>query len=736
MSDTMPEPRSLSPRYDARAKVTGAAKYSADFPVPGLVHAFLVQSTIPCGAVASIDSAAAEHAHGVLAVLTPFNAAHLVQTRPALTLLQNPEVHYNGQPIAVVVAASLEQARHAATLLRIAYAPRPAKLDFPGRLAEARPLKQPGREPADSSRGDLNASMARATVFVEETYTTPLQNHNSMEPHTTLAWWEGESLNVYNSSQAISGDRQALAAAFGIPVDHVRVLCPYTGGGFGSKGSPWSHVFLTALAARTVGKPVKLALDRNQMFGPVGGRAATVQTIRLGATPDGKLLGVEHHAILTASLLEDFLETCAIPTRLLYSSEAMVTTHRLVDMNLGVSTYMRAPGEAPGTAAFESAMDELAVKLNLDPVQLRLINYAERDEGRNLPFSSKHLRECYQQAAERFGWSRRKPTPGQVVEGTELIGYGMATATRHALRSAASASVRILPDGRASVTCGSQELGTGTYTIIADTAGEVLGLDSSRIEVKLGDTALPAAPASVGSQTAASICPAIRQAAMQARQQVLTLAANDPISPLHGTPPEDLSMRDGRIFLTASPSTGESFALLIARNGSAPIETSATTEPGSERSRYSANSFGAVFVEVAVDRDTHMVKVRRVVGTYDVGTLINRTTGMNQLIGGVVWGISFALLEEAHIDPTHGRTVNANFAEYKVPVNADIGAIDLTVLNIPDTQFSPLGARGIGEVSVAGIPAAIANAIYNGTGKRVRQFPITPNKIMNTPALA
>ncbi len=739
--DELPPPtRELQQRYDGRAKVTGAATYTAEFPVPNVVHAFLVQSTIPNGTITSIETAAAERAHGVLAVLTPFNAPRLpVQpAQPgrarAVSLLQDPAVHYNGQPIALVVASRLAEARCAAALLRIDYRPDPPRLDFLGRLGEARPLKGAFREPVDTSRGDLAASLAQSAVTFEATYRTPIQNHNPMETHSTLAWWEGDKLNLYDSTQSLTGVRQTLARAFAIPVENIRVQCPFTGGGFGSKGSTWSHVMLAAMASRVVGKPVRLALDRNQMFGPVGSRPATVQRIRLGASAQGKLLAVEHDVILHASVMEDFLESSAFQTRMLYASDSNVTSHRLVDMNLGVATNMRAPGESTGTAALESALDELALKLRMDPVQLRLINYADRDPSRDLPFTSKHLRECYQQAADRFGWSRRNLIPGSRVEGDALIGHGMASATRHANRSAAQALVRILPDGRALVASASQELGTGTYTIMAQAAAEPLGLDPTLIQVKLGDSSLPPAPPSTGSVTAASVCPAVRAAALAARLKLFSLAAADPQSPLHGLDPQALTTRDARILNTSKPSQSETIAALLARNDSRPIEATGSAEPdAAARSSASSYSFGAVFVEVAVDRFTHMVTVRRVTGTYDIGTLINRKTGLNQLIGGIVWGVSFALHEEAHIDPVLGRTVNENFAEYHIPVNADIGSIDITCLDIPDTVFNPLGARGLGEVSVTGTPAAVANAIYNATGKRIRDFPITPDKIMHAP---
>jgi xanthine dehydrogenase YagR molybdenum-binding subunit len=491
------QPKQLKHRYDARAKVTGKARYAAEFPVKNVVHAVLVQSTIPSGRLQGIDTAEAMRAAGMLAVLTPFNAPKLPPQKiqpPAsrhISVFQETEIWYNGQPVAVVIASTLEQAQHAATLLKISYSSTGAKLDFTGRLNEARPPKQPGREPADSSRGDINASLGNSVVKIDVTYTTPIQNHNPMEPHATIAWWEGEKLSLYDSTQYITGVKQTAAKVLGIPEDNVRVKCPYTGGGFGCKGSTWSHVILCAMAAKHVGRPVKLALDRTQMFGPVGARPRTVQKIKLGATSEGKLLAVQHDVIVNTSVMEDFLEPSAMQTRLLYQSESNVTTHRLVEMNLGMGTFQRAPGESTGTAALECAMDELAYALKMDPVALRLANYAEKDLGRDRPWTSKHLREAYQQGSERFGWSKRNPEIGALKEGAKLIGYGMATATYPANRSAAMAVCRYLPDGRGFVGCGSQDLGTGTYTIMAQTAAAGMGLDPEKMEAKLGDSTLP-----------------------------------------------------------------------------------------------------------------------------------------------------------------------------------------------------------------------------------------------------
>ena len=735
----MPPAKQLDHRYDGLVKVTGRAKYAAEFKEPfprkDLVYAFIVQSTIPNGSIVSIDQKQAERAPGVLTILTPFNAPKLPSVKPQppatrkLSLLQDTDVHYNGEPISVVVASSIAEAQQAARLLKITYKQTPAELDFLGRLGQARPPKNPGKDPAEKSRGDLDASLAKATVIVDEIYITPIQNHNPMEPHATVAWWEGDKLNVYDSTQYITGDKMSLAKTMNLPLDNVRVQCPYTGGGFGCKGSTWSHVPLAAMAAKVVQRPVQLALERPQMFGPVGARPTTHNKIKLAASADGKLLAIQHDAIIHASVMEDFVEPVVVPSRLLYSSESNSTSIKMVDMNLGIATFMRAPGESSGTAVLEIAMDELAERLKMDPVQLRLVNYAERDPSEDKPWTSKHLRECYTQAADRFGWSKRQ-APGSRTEGNDLIGCGMATATYPANRSSAMAIVKMLPNGRGYVGSGTQDLGTGTYTIMAQTAARFLGLDPTMIDVKLGDSTLPKAPVSGGSQSAASVCPAIEAAASQVKLKLTQLAINDAQSPLYKASDTDVEVNHGSIFVKSDPSKTEALTALLSRNGGKAVEAAGSAQPGEDKSATTAQSFGAVFAEVAVDKDTHMVKVRRVVATYDIGTLLNDKTGNNQLVGGIVWGIGFALEEESHIDQIYGRTVNENLAEYHVPVNPDVGTIDVTVLNIPDTKFNPLGARGIGEIGITGAAAAVANAIYNATGKRVRQYPITPDKIM------
>jgi xanthine dehydrogenase YagR molybdenum-binding subunit len=744
-TQTPPPMKQLPVRYDGLAKVTGKATYAAEFTEPfdhkNMVYAWIVQSTIPSGTIASIDQKEAERAAGVVHILTPFNAPQLPVGAPqppakrSLTVLQNKDVYYNGQPIAVVVADTLDHARYAASLLKIRYTPKPAKLDFKGGIPTARLPKSNGKAAPNDHRGDINAGLAKSAVLLDETYITPVQNHNPMEPHATLAWWDGDNLNVYDATQYITGDKMTLARILNIPLDNVRVRCPYTGGGFGCKGSTWSHVILAAMAAKIVQKPVKLVLDRTQMFGPVGARPSTVNHIRIGADATGKILAIKHDAVMNTSVMEDFIENSTGTSRMLYSSETNFTTEKMVELNWGVGTFMRAPGESTGTATLEIAMDELAGKLHMDPVQLRILNYAERDPRNDKPFSSKHLKDCYTQAAERFGWNKRPAQPGTITEGNDLIGYGMATATYPANRSACQAVVRVYPNGHAYVGCGSQELGTGTYTIMAQSAAAGLGIDPSLVEVKLGDSTLPKAPVSGGSQSAASYGPAIEDAAKQVKLKLIQLAVNDKQSPLYkpaGTDlhTQDIDCKDGKLFLKSDPSKSETFAALLTRNGNKPVQAMGSAEPGEDKSSMTTQSFGAVFAEVAVDKDTHMPRVRRIVATYDIGTLLNKETGLNQLVGGIVWGVGFALHEQTMIDPVYGRTANENLAEYHVPVNADIGSIDVTVLNVPDYKFNPMGARGIGEIGITGSAAAVANAIYNATGKRVRDYPITPDKIM------
>jgi xanthine dehydrogenase YagR molybdenum-binding subunit len=726
-------------RVDGPLKVSGTARYTAELTLPRMAHGVIVASTVASGRIARIDTQAAERAPGVVAVLTNRNAMKLPQGGRAavdpphgrvLSLLQDDAVHYNGEPIAVVVADTLEHATAAAALVKAAYAGAPAALDFDAGKATAH---SPGKvldSDADSRRGDVPGGMALATERRRLLYTTPMEHHNPMEPHATLAAWDDERLTVHDSTQYVAGVRKTLAKTFGVPPGQVRVLCPFVGGAFGGKGSAWSHVVLAAMAARQTGRPVRIALTRPQLFGPVGGRPRTEQTIDVGVDRDGRLASLEHRVFSSTSVIEDWVESSALVTRLLYACPNLATSHRLVRMNVGTPTFQRAPGESTGSFALECALDEMAEALSMDPIALRLANYAERDPEKGLPFSSKSLRECYRAGAERFGWARRDPRVRSMQQGVWLVGMGMATATRPAKRSPAKARVRLTPDGRALVQSSTEDHGTGTLTVMTQIAADALGYAPAQVRFELGDTDLPEAPISAGSMTVESVGSAVHAACVQAREQLVAMARDDPGSPLAGIAPQDIEIEDGRLQRVSDRSRGEPVAALIARHGGQPVEADSDSRPGPEAQQFAMHSFGAVFAEVHVDRDLGIVRVPRMVGAYGVGNLMNEKTARSQLAGGLVWGASMALFEESLLDPRTGRFVNANLAEYHVPANADIGAIDVVVVPERDPYVNPLGAKGLGEVSMTGVAAAIANAVHHATGKRVRDLPITLDKLL------
>jgi xanthine dehydrogenase YagR molybdenum-binding subunit len=736
-AEIVPEKPATSPlgepisRVDGHAKVTGAAKFSAEFEIPNLAYGALILSTIPSGRITSMDTAGAEQVDGVIKILTPSNATKLAAPQSRITTLQDDKVHYNNQPIGIVVAETLQAAIYAASIVRVRYEKTEPKLDFEASF----PTSYPGShndEPGDLSWGDVDQGLKEADVTVDAVYTTPIEHHNPMEPHAIIAQWEGSNLTVHDSTQNISGRRNSLAQIFGVPPVNVRVVALFIGGGFGCKGQIWSHVVIAAMAAKQTNRPVKVALERPQMFGSVGARPQTHQHITLGAKLDGKLTAIRHEVHAHTSEIEDYLESSAFPTRVMYACENISTIHRLVKLNLGTPTYTRAPGVATGTYALEVAMDELAYKLKMDPLQLRLANYTEVDPHSKKPFTEKHLRECYRQAAEKFGWSKRNPAPRSMRDGSQLIGWGMATETYPGNRLPASARVTLQPDGRVLVQSGTHELGTGMYTIMVQVAADALALPTHLIDAHLGDTTLPPAPISAGSMSTASVTPAVQAAALDARKKLLTLASADKSSPLYQADAAQLEFRDGKIFRTGAPDHSENFTALLARNGNNPVEGFAHTEPNPkiEDGEFSSHSFGAIFAEVSVDPYIGMTRVRRVVAVYDVGKLLNEKTGHSQFIGGIVWGIGLALTEDTLVDPRDGRIANANLAEYHLPVNADIGEINVSALNIPDPEINPLGARGIGEIGITGTAAAIANAIYHATGIRVRDVPITPDKLL------
>ena len=696
-------------RVDGRLKVTGGATYAAEFEAPRLAHGAIVRSTVANGRIASIDSAAAERAPGVVAVLTHKNAQRLAysphkavvdaKVGERLHVLQDDRVSHQGQPIALVIADTLEQANHAAMLMRITYAPGTGSTDI-SRIEPVLPTRQEGGQPSETSRGDPEGALAAAEVKVDHTYVIPRENHNPIEMHATIAAWDGDRLTLWDKTQWVHNTADEIAAVFGIPAENIRVVSPFVGGAFGSGLRTWPHVTLAALGARVAGRPVKLMLSRREMYYGVGYRPHTVQRVALGASRDGRLAAIVHDGYQETSTYEEFSEALLNASRFLHSCPNVSTRHRIAPMNVHTPTYMRAPGEASGIFAIESAMDELAVALNIDPIELRLRNEPEQDEFKKLPFSSRSTRECYRAAAERFGWSRRDPEPRSMRDGRWLIGWGMASATYPMNYAPASAMARLLPDGTAEVTSAASDMGPGTWTSMTQVAAETLGLPIERVKFSLGDTRLPRAPVHGGSLTMASVGSAVQAACRRAR--------------------EDALARGGANDLTAA----------MRRLGQ-PLEATADVKPGEESQRFSMHAFGAVFVEVAVDPDLGETRVRRIVGAYGAGRIVNPKTTRSQCIGGMIGGIGMALMEHSVVDARNGRVPNANFAEYAVPVHADAPPVmDVIFLEEHDPHVNPLGVKGVGEIALVGVAPAITSAIFHATRKRIRELPVTPDKLL------
>ena len=730
-------------RVDARLKVTGKAVYAADVPVAQVAHAVIATSAIALGRLAGLDVAAARSAPGVLAVITRENVPPIVEQAntpggPAprvLQLLSDDHIHYADQPIAVVVAETLEQAQHAAALIAPRYRSERPAADLLGGIATAyAPATAGPHGPTDSARGDVATGLAAAAHTMTAVYTTPVENHNPMEPHATVAVWQGsDRLTVYDSTQGIFGCRDRLASLLGLAKDRVRVIDHFVGGGFGCKGTPWSHVVLSALAAKAVGRPVKLVITRQQMFSLVGHRSTTRQTIALGCDRNGRLTAIRHDVLSETSRFDEFVEPSAMQTRMLYACPNVTTTHRLVRLDIPTPTFMRAPGESTGTFALESAMDELAVLAGLDPLELRLRNYAELDPDTGKPFSSKSLRECYRAGAEAFGWARRVPRPRSMREGRELIGWGMATATYPTNQSPASARATLqADDARVAllVQAGTQDIGTGTYTIMTQLAADALGLPVDAVTFELGDTALPTTPISGGSMTAASVGSAVVLACKQLVRQLAALAIADPASPLYGVVPEAVEAVNGALAAAANPGKAEPFAHVLASAGKREVTGAADSPVRADTKAHSCHAFGADFVEVRVDEELGRVRVARVVGAFAAGKFLNPKTARSQLIGGIVWAIGMALEERVERDPRSARVVTRDLADYHVPVNADVGDIDIHMIDEDDPFVNEIGAKGIGEIGITGATAAIANAVYHATGKRIRDLPITVETLL------
>ncbi|HEX7174667.1 MAG TPA: xanthine dehydrogenase family protein molybdopterin-binding subunit [Pyrinomonadaceae bacterium] len=728
-------------RVDGVAKVTGRAKYAAEFRAPNLAYGFIVLGSVAKGTIKSIDTREAESATGVVRVFTHLNAPKLgpkastEQAPPRATeeqdksfrALQSDRIFFNAQPVALVVAETYEQARYAARLVKVSYNAEKHETDTEAVRGRAR---VPSQGPPPKPRGNPEEAMKRAPVKVEAEYRIPIEHHNPMEPHAAVAVWQGDRLTVFDKTQGVYGVREHLASSFGVPEKNISVISPYVGGAFGSSLRPNYYPALTAMAAREIKRPVKVVYTRTQMFTGHGYRPYTIQKIALGAEASGKLSAMIHEATHNTSALEEFSDDTTRFTRQVYACPNLYAPLKITDTDLPTPTWMRAPGAVSGMFALECAMDELAYALKIDPLELRLINYAEVDPESGKPFSSKALRECYRLGAEKFGWKERKFEPRSMRDGRLLVGWGMATGVWGAFQMPATARITFKADGTAHVASATSDIGPGTYTVVTMIAAEYLGLKPEQVKFELGDSNLPRAPSQGGSWTTASVGSAVHGAALAVGARLLALANGEANSPLKGVAVADVEMLDGRLRLKSDPSRFVSVSEVMKRNGLAEIIETFEARPSKEREKYATLAHGAQFVEVKIDPDLGNVRVTRVIEVTACGKIINPKASHSQEIGGVVWGIGMALQEATEIDHRYGRIMNPNLQHYHVPVNADIHMIETMFVEEDDKIVNPLGVKGMGELGMVGIPAAIANAVFHATGRRIRDLPITPDKLL------
>jgi xanthine dehydrogenase YagR molybdenum-binding subunit len=704
-------------RVDGRLKVTGGARYAYETQQSNLLYGFVVEASIGKGTIRSIDARAAETAPGVVLVLTHRNAPAqgTGNHREAHPVLTGPEVTGYGQPVAFVVAESFEQARAAAYLVGVKYDQSRGKYALRTNLDRARVPRPNDAPAADSAVGDFATAFAGSPVQIDVTYTTPLQSHAMMEPHATLAMWEDDKLILYTANQMLNQGQKAVAKTLNIPVENVRLISPFIGGGFGGKLWVNADAILAAIASRQLGRPVKIALTRHQIFHVTTHRSDTIQRVRVGTDRNGRILAIGHDVFSGNLPSEQTYEGAALQTRTLYAGSNRLTRHRLAPLDIPVASSMRAPGESVGLMALECAMDELAEKLNLDPIELRVRNEPSEDPEKHIPYSGRHLIACMQEGARRFGWDKRNPKPGQLRDGHWLVGLGMAAATRGNPLLLSRANVRLTPDGTATVRMAMTDIGTGTYTILAQIAGELLGLPIEKVRVELGDTSFPQAAGSGGSWGAGSSGSALFEACHALREKLAHSAGMDPAT---------ARFADGSI------ASGEQSKRLTDLVG-AGMDADGEIRPGRNNKNFSQQSYGAHFAEVGVDVDTGEVRVRRMLGVFTAGRVLNAKTARSQAIGGMVFGIGAALHEAMTLDPRFGYFVNHDLAEYHVPVHADIPAIDAMFLAELDNQSNPLKSKGIGELGICGAGASVANAIYNACGARIRDYPITLDKLLS-----
>lgn len=739
------------PRADGRLKVTGGATYAAEWRVPDLAYGAVVDSAISRGSIRMIDTSAAWAAPGVIAVVTHENAPRLGSypdkaggqqltgeggLGEVRQPLQDGTIYYGAQSIAVVVAETFEQARYAATLVRVTYDAQPPELDPDTASDQAFPEMFAGAEPLQKGGEEVQAALSAAPFRLTRKYETAIHHHNPIELLASIAQWEerdgDDFLTLYDTTRGIDVSRDVLAQALDLPPQNIRVVSKFIGGAFGSKGWSFFNPLLVALAAKVARRPVKIEWRRQQVYSVGSYRPGMKHQLDIGATPDGVISALQHDSQTFGSVVSGYIEFGARMTKMMYAVPHLGYSNRLSHLNLPTPGTMRGPGFLMSSFALESALDELAHELGTDPIALRLKNYADTDPESGLPFSNKHLRECYARGQELFGWANRQGVPRANRAGHTLIGYGMSSAMHPADRMEATARAMIFADGQAVVRSATHELGNGAYTIFAQIAADGFALPVSQVRFELGDTKFPTAPPTLGSLSTTTVGPAVLEAARGAVQALVQVAIRAPGSPLFGASPEAVEACEGRLQLSGQPSVGEDYGAALRRAGLSHVAAGADEKPGDEKKKFAFYSFGAVFAEVRVDEATGVVRVARLCGVYDCGRLINPRTAHSQLMGGMIFGLGATLMEEGLFDPNTGLPVVRNLADYHVPGCADTPDISIEVLGIPDPNIGELGAHGVGETGTNGVPAAIANAIFNATGKRVRRLPLTPDAVLTT----
>jgi xanthine dehydrogenase YagR molybdenum-binding subunit len=729
-----------TPRVDGPVKVSGTAQYTSDFHFPGQLYAVPVEATIANGRVTKIDTSAAEKMPGVRAVLHRENIGKIFRSTlgpgfAGMTDERRPPfeddvVRYYGQYVAVAVADTFETAKAAADAVRVTYQKEKPNVATELQADDEPQVVETTFAPTNrlqSERGDPERAFASAPVKLDQTYVTPSETHNPIELHATTAIWNGDTLTLYDSTQGVVNFRGVLAQMFGLPKENVRVISKFLGSGFGGKLFPWTHSSLAAAAARQLNKPVKLVLSRKMMFQTVGHRPRTQQRVRLGATPDGKLVSLLHEYVNHQGMLDGYHENCGEATPFHYSVPNLRVAFGRAKRNVGSPTSMRGPGAVPGLYATEAAMNELADQLKIDPLKLRILNEPKIDESLGIPFSSRHLLECFELGAQRFGWSKRTPEVGSMKRDGLTLGWGMASCAWLAARFEVNANVELRDDGTARVACATQDIGTGTYTILAQLASQKTGVPVNKVEVALGDTTLPEGPISGGSMVTSSLVPAVFAAADAAISMLLSLATTTPGSPFEKRKPEELAFEQGRVFVKADgPGKAVPFGDLLRRANLRLVTGNGKSEStfGNPNPKFSTHSFGCHFVEVTWQPETARLRVSRVVTAIDAGRIVNPLAGRNQIEGAVVMGIGMALFEHTSYDPQNGAPINSNLADYVMAVNADVPPIEVHFVDFPDKELNEIGARGIGEIGLAGVAAAITAAVHHATGVRVRELPV------------